>query len=286
MKTINGITFDEIALEDSIKATLSSGTWIEDFVKDFFDNPKIKNLLDNNMFNAAFDKWVEMLKGRDWNHIYTSLFFKILLSCDIDFIYDISEISKHAFRDCMELSSVVIPDNVRVIASEAFRDCKSLTSVVMKDGVTSISYSAFVNCTNLTSIEIPSTVKFIYGHAFWNCENLTDVKIANGVSVIYDYVFEDCINLKSITIPESIKSISDGLFSRCESLTSVTLPNTITSIGGYVFSGCDSLKEITFLGTKQEWKKIQKNWTWRDSVHGLMPLTVRCKDGVIIYADK
>ena len=107
-----------------------------------------------------------MLKGRDWNHIYTSLFFKILLSCDIDFIYDISEISKHAFRDCMELSSVVIPDNVRVIASEAFRDCKSLTSVVMKDGVTSISYSAFVNCTNLTSIEIPSTVKFIYGHAF------------------------------------------------------------------------------------------------------------------------
>jgi len=286
METVNGITFDENMLEDSIKATLSNSTWIEDFVKDFFDNPKIKNLLDNNMFNAAFDKWIEMLKGRDWNHSYSSLFFKILLSCDVDFIYDIHEISKHAFRDCIELSSIVIPDNVKVIASEAFRDCKSLTSVIMKDGVTSIGASAFVNCTNLISVEIPSTAHYIYGHAFWNCENLTDVKIANGVNLIYDFAFEDCIHLKSITIPESVKSISDGLFARCESLTSVTLPNTITTIGNYVFSGCDSLKEITFLGTKEEWKKIKKNWMWRYSLRGPIPLNINCKNGVIIYADK
>lgn len=52
-----------------------------------------------------------------------------------------------------------------------------------------------------------------------------------------------------------------GMYNCDETLTEITLPDNIKEIGGYVFSGCDSLKEITFLGTKQEWKRIQKNWT-------------------------
>lgn len=138
----------------------------------------------------------------------------------------VTRIGKHAFRNCLSLTSVEIPNSLTVIADHAFDNCHSLTSITIPNSVTSIGEQAFYNCSSLTSITIPNSVTSIREGAFARCETLT-----------------------SITIPNSIKSIEMLTFSRCYRLASITIPNSVTSIGEQAFVSCINLKSITFEGS-------------------------------------
>lgn len=48
------------------------------------------------------------------------------------------------------ITSVVIPNNVKSIGTYAFGNCTSLTSIVIPSSVTSVGDMAFANCTSLT----------------------------------------------------------------------------------------------------------------------------------------
>jgi len=61
------------------------------------------------------------------------------------------------------------------IGPEAFRDCINLISVIIPESVISIYYYAFQGCVNLTGVTIPKSVKFIDEGAFMDCTNLTSV---------------------------------------------------------------------------------------------------------------
>lgn len=78
-----------------------------------------------------------------------------------------------SFSDCINLTSVEIPDNVTLIGREAFYNCPSLTSIKIPDTVTYISGRAFYNCVSLEKIEIPESVTHIGSYAFENCSNIT-----------------------------------------------------------------------------------------------------------------
>ena len=69
--------------------------------------------------------------------------------------YTVTTIGNGAFRNCSELTSIVIPDTVTGIEGGAFDYCTGLTSIEIPDSVTSIGDSAFRGCEGLTSIEIP-----------------------------------------------------------------------------------------------------------------------------------
>lgn len=84
-------------------------------------------------------------------------------------------IANAAFRDCIELTSVTIPDSVTSIGGSAFRECSALTSVTIGKSVTSIGDYTFYKCSSLTSITIPDSVTSIVGSAFSMCSWLTDI---------------------------------------------------------------------------------------------------------------
>ncbi len=157
----------------------------------------------------------------------------------------VTSIGNNAFDNCSALTSVTIPNGVKVIREYAFRNCSSLKSITIPNSVTSISNHAFEDCTALTNITIPDSVTSIGAYAFRNCSSLTSIKIPNKVTAISEGAFVGCLSLKSVTIPNSVEYICNNAFESCFALTSITIPNSVTSIGDNAFIWCSSLKSIT-----------------------------------------
>jgi hypothetical protein len=87
----------------------------------------------------------------------------------------VTSIGDSAFRDCTDLTDVMIPSTVISIGNAAFSDCTGLTGVTIPSSVTTIGASAFSGCTGLTGVTIPSSVTNIGEVAFYDCTGLTDV---------------------------------------------------------------------------------------------------------------
>lgn len=158
---------------------------------------------------------------------------------------EIISIGNSAFRDCVSLTSITIPDSVTEIGYWAFEGCTSLRSITIPNSVNDIGYSAFAQCNSLTNITIPASVTNIDGWTFQGCSSLTSLTIPNGVTNIGEHAFRGCDNLVSIRIPNSVTSIGEWAFAGCKSLTNITNPVNVTSIGDYAFSECISLKDLT-----------------------------------------
>ena len=126
--------------------------------------------------------------------------------------------STSIFRECTNLTTVTIGDNVKTIPSYAFNGCSSLTSITIPDSVTSIGGDAFSGCSSLTSITIPDSVTSIGQSAFEDCSGLTSVTIGNGVTSIGSYAFRGCSGLTSVTIPDSITTFGECVFDGCQNL--------------------------------------------------------------------
>ncbi len=170
-----------------------------------------------------------------------------------------------AFRDCVILTSITIPDSVKSIESCAFSSCVSLESITIPDSVTSIGYDAFwradfihsqtgvkyadkwvVECdANVTSAELKAGTRGIAKDAFKGCTSLESITIPDGVTYINWRAFYECTSLKSITIPDSVTNMSSNVFIGCTSLESVIIPDSLTRIRELTFMDCKSLKSIT-----------------------------------------
>lgn len=163
-----------------------------------------------------------MFKGND----------KITSFDELQYFTGISAIAEHAFDGCINLSSVTIPDNVKVIESYAFYN-SGLSSVRIPQTVTSIGACAFVKCQNLS--------QFTSAHASKDSRLLI---INNTVVAFAPYGLTEYSN-----IPSSVKRIGTESFSGCTKLTSVVIPESITGIESYAFSGCPRLEFIDCLPT-------------------------------------
>ncbi len=71
--------------------------------------------------------------------------------------------------------SFVIGETVKAVAESAFKDCTELTSVIILNDMTDIPAKLFSGCVGLTEVVIPGAVKNIEKDAFWSCSALTDV---------------------------------------------------------------------------------------------------------------
>ncbi len=163
-------------------------------------------------------------------------------------------IDDYALEDCANLTSIDIPNSVRIIGDSAFKGCKSLMSIEIPNSVRTISYFAFRDCDGLTDITIPQSVMFILHHAFHGCDNLTSIKVDkdnpkfdsrdNCNAIIATETNELISGCKTTVIPSSVTSIGTGAFADCGGLTDITIPSSVTSISGNVFWGCDNLTSI------------------------------------------
>ena len=141
------------------------------------------------------------------------------------------------------------------IPSHTFPKCINLVNIKIPESVTSIGYSAFRFCKNLTNIEIPASVTHINGSAFMSCTNLTNIEI-----------------------PASVISIGGFTFYDCEKLTNIEIPTSVTTIEFYAFDYCPNFTTVNYMGTIEQWKKIDIN---EDGNESLLAAKIICTDGVI-----
>ena len=157
----------------------------------------------------------------------------------------ITYIGNLAFKDCISLISIIIPNTVTNIYSSAFEGCTSLKLISLSSNLTSIGDSAFKGCSSLECITIPNTIKNIESNTFENCTSLKTIDLPDFLESIGNLAFKDCIKLENLTTPNTLNSIGTSAFYRCTSLQSVTLSTNLESINDFTFNGCTSLISIT-----------------------------------------
>lgn len=148
-------------------------------------------------------------------------------------------------------------NQIQTIQPSAFEDCIDLTSITIPENITSIGESAFSGCSGLTKIYYNAiecnASEGIFPSAGEDGEGIT-VTIGANVKKIPNGLFRSQPEAKitSVVFEEGsiCGSIGNSAFMDCNYLTNITIPDKVTSIGDYAFSGCDSLTEINYNATE------------------------------------
>lgn len=163
--------------------------------------------------------------------------FGVFTGCNdlVSVYYKGEEYTADEIEDVIHAATYPYDENGLLIIDNMLFDClKSAEQVVIPDGVTLIRQSAFSGCANLKSVTIPDSV-----------------------TEFGDAAFENCTSLTSIIIPDSITSISWYAFADCTGLKSIVIPNSVTFIDERAFYNCTSLTDVYYVGTSEDWDKVE-----------------------------
>ncbi len=178
----------------------------------------------------------------------------------------VTEIAEAAFEKNETITSVHIPQSVRVIGRDSFNRCKNLSSVIFageEAELESIGENAFASCPALLSFNLARPVGHIGANAFSWCDPVTDslgfamigsvlvkytgndndVMIPDGVRIIGPGAFLQTKIVK-VTIPEGVYTIGTSAFHACMSLMEAKLPSTVKTIDDRAFIACRSLTAV------------------------------------------
>ena len=170
----------------------------------------------------------------------------------------------NVFYGCSNLTTVILPDNAKIITSNMFNDNKKLTTVNFPSSITQIGTNAFYNCTNLKNLDIPDNASYTLGNSvfynsgiteecaknivahatsigdnlFQSCLSLVNVE----VPVFANYMFNNCTNLKSAISTQAMNTTGNEVFYGCTALERAKIADGTTTIGSCIFDGCKVLK--------------------------------------------
>lgn len=188
-------------------------------------------------------------------------------------------IKLHAFENCNNLKSIVIPEGMEKIDDRAFRyssitsltlpstirelgdiaqqtkisdihvpDISTWCSVILNDFNLPDNWNLYVGDSLIEHLEIPENTPCINPFVFAVCRSIRSVKIPASLDSISYYAFYYCPNLESVEIPESsrLTSIGNYAFYKCPNLESAVIPedSRLTSIGIAAFHGCSQLRTM------------------------------------------
>lgn len=137
---------------------------------------------------------------------------------DIALLDAVREIPSATFQNCVNLTTITLPEEVTTIADGAFNNCKNLQEIFMGDKLESIGEYAFSKCSSLTIVNFPTSVKSIKAAAFADCTNLTYVLFHEGLENIGKMAFYNCGNIVGVQLPSTLTTIGEQAFKECVNL--------------------------------------------------------------------
>lgn len=125
----------------------------------------------------------------------------------------VAAIGLGAFQNNSTITSIVIPDSVKLIYDKAFQGMSSLESAKIGNGVIYVGDRAFQNNSKLATVSFGSRVTTIGGSAF------------------------DGAGLTAVTIPGTVRSIGNHAFGNNAALTRVRFVGNAPNVGTDAFAG-------------------------------------------------
>ncbi len=184
------------------------------------------------------------------------------------------QVEEYAFRNCIHLREMVLPDGASVkftgigdrekdlppLAKQAVMDSMNcfktnqegvlmectgnISRLTLAYGITAVGEGAFQDGNLLTEITFPDTVKTIGKRAFAGCKWLSEVRQAKGVECIGEMAFSGCGVLRFVELSEQLRQIGARAFENCTSLEEIQIPEGVEEIPERAFYRCHSLKSV------------------------------------------
>ena len=183
---------------------------------------------------------------------------------ELQYFTGLTNIPNQAFEYCTNLSSIVIPANVKSIGGYAFNHCDNLKTLSMPESITSIGNGVLSSCGNITSVTLPSGITMIPEAAFWGCSKLASITIPAGVTSIGASAFRECKALTEIVIPGNVVSIGTFAFNSCNNLSTITVGEKVETIANNAFLNC-APKKVTINSNSL----VSKNYSTSSSLADL-----------------
>ena len=163
---------------------------------------------------------------------------------ELKYFTGLTGIPAAAFKGCINLCEITLPESIKFLGGEAFYDCKVLSSIDIPASIDALPSCCFYNCISLTDVILPNSIKTIGGECFYGCEKLSKIDLPESITAIGYDAFRYS-GLTEISIPNAVTAIASSTFSNCKSLEKVEFGANVKTIGGHAFSSCTKLSSIT-----------------------------------------
>ncbi len=161
----------------------------------------------------------------------------------------LTEIGAGAFRNCVMLGDITLPENVVSIGDSAFEGCDMIGAVKLSgNSLVSIGSRAFAGCnslsgfgTNTSTVDLRD-ITSIGSEAFMACPLITSAYLSYQITETPEGLFKDCINLNKISDWGAVDVIGVDTF-RNTGFVAVAL-RTVSDIKAGAFADCDQLSSL------------------------------------------
>ena len=195
--------------------------------------------------------------------------------------HPVVELGALAFKDCQDLTQIVLPPTLRRIGNRAFMSCGKLQEIDLPPKVESIGLWAFNNCWALKRVNLANCAVLDRGGGVFSfCPNLVEYQTAAGNNIffrqgaLYARAEKKLLAVppsdRNFKMPPNLREIGD--FALTDSrLESMTVPASVERIGEGAFLQCARLSRLVFEGDAP-------TVTVRD-----VPLFARANRNLVVY---
>ena len=141
-------------------------------------------------------------------------------------------------------------DGVLTISGEGAMGMKDISTTLESD------YPWYAYASSINTVIINEGVTKIGNSAFYDYVNLSSVSLPNSLTYIDDFAFRGCSKLKEIVLPIGVTYIGWNVFRLCYGLEDVVMSYTMEKIDSYAFGNEINIKTVHYLGTEEQWDKI------------------------------
>ena len=186
----------------------------------------------------------------------------------VNFEIDITKLTDYMFYGCTALKTITIPSTVDTIGKYAF-SYSGLTSITLPEGVKLIDEGAFANCASLEEISIPDSIErivvpngssYYYHGAFYGCSKLRYATDYHGLRYLGNsnnpYLVLVSIDPNGkvretygstkygVTVNDKTKVIAEYAIYRTSKVYGVTIPSSVQFINAFGISECTGLYSV------------------------------------------